>query len=893
MRPLYLSIKGINSFIDKQEINFADLKTDNIFCIYGPTGAGKSTILDSIILALYGSAGSNSKLSDFVNLSCDKGEIVFRFEKDDINYEVTRTITKKSTSKVVLKNLSNNSILENALSEISDNIVGLDKDEFSQVIALEQGNFAKFFDAKPSERKKTVAKLFGLNKYSNLQKKFNDRATALENAMNIVKARNEHLQDATKDNLKLKTDTLKTIETERKDIEKNLIQEQKKLNDMMSNKKMFDSLEQLKQDLLKYENELKQIQESEDKIKQSQKLIEDNVKEYDNQKNINKRAEEFLLKLDSFKDSILRTKELEKLILEKRKDYAEKAKKLDEFKKIIEESNKKHLQLSEQISKNIKELNAILSNELDRDDENLNNKLVELNSNFKIIAKNVEEKQKNIEEYKKNIEEYKKKTEENPKLIEKKSKELEQLEKELLRLEQEKTMAYNNNASIGIISNLKDGDKCPVCGGIFSNEHIIIDAKLLDITKIDEQIASKKILISQNNNDKIVLIKNQEQDLKNLQVTVENLTKAEKELVNDLKIFKKYNDNIFNDSQQIVKNLITYIKDNNAIEKSLQELVSNQNEYNLNINLIKEQGISFKQEQDNLNQSILKNLGENYIERKEKEEKNKKDSNIFIINYDKQKEENQKQSNDIKVQKASKVVEITKTKEQIVKVGDIVFDENGYKNLEESLKQYSIKKEENLKQSANLEKEIKDITSNIEVRKKNDAEILQIQKNHDLADMLYKLTRADKFLTYVSEKYIYSFTEYASEKLSDLSSGKYTLEYEDENFYVKDFLRGGEKRKVNTLSGGETFLASVSMAIGISELIAKNKAFDFFFLDEGFGTLDSNSIDTVSDALQTLATNTLVGVISHRSELVEKIPTRLKIIPSTEDVGSKIVLEKM
>ena len=83
------------------------------------------------------------------------------------------------------------------------------------------------------------------------------------------------------------------------------------------------------------------------------------------------------------------------------------------------------------------------------------------------------------------------------------------------------------------------------------------------------------------------------------------------------------------------------------------------------------------------------------------------------------------------------------------------------------------------------------------------------------------------------------------------------------------------------------------MAIAISEQIAHNKSYDFFFLDEGFGTLDENAIDTVAAALYKLAEETMVGLVSHRSELVEKIPSHIKVLPATEAEGSRVVIEKM
>ena len=143
----------------------------------------------------------------------------------------------------------------------------------------------------------------------------------------------------------------------------------------------------------------------------------------------------------------------------------------------------------------------------------------------------------------------------------------------------------------------------------------------------------------------------------------------------------------------------------------------------------------------------------------------------------------------------------------------------------------------------------------------------------------------------MAAEYVKDFTVTASEKLGELTGGKYSLEYEEKSgeFFVVDFLAGNERRSVKTLSGGETFLASLSLAIAISRDIARDKNFDFFFIDEGFGTLSPDALDAVTAALDTLSRDTLVGVITHRSELIERIGSIVNVIPATEETGSRIV----
>ncbi len=153
---------------------------------------------------------------------------------------------------------------------------------------------------------------------------------------------------------------------------------------------------------------------------------------------------------------------------------------------------------------------------------------------------------------------------------------------------------------------------------------------------------------------------------------------------------------------------------------------------------------------------------------------------------------------------------------------------------------------------------------------------------------LYACTNKDKLLSFVAEQYVQSFTASGGETLFALTGGKYTLCYEDGEFYVTDFFADNARRKVKTLSGGETFLASMSIAMAISREIAAQN-YEFFFLDEGFGTLHERAVETVADALNELSRDTTVGIVTHRTELADRIASRLTVVPATEDTGSDVV----
>ncbi|EPC74466.1 DNA repair ATPase, partial [Lacticaseibacillus paracasei subsp. paracasei Lpp71] len=94
----------------------------------------------------------------------------------------------------------------------------------------------------------------------------------------------------------------------------------------------------------------------------------------------------------------------------------------------------------------------------------------------------------------------------------------------------------------------------------------------------------------------------------------------------------------------------------------------------------------------------------------------------------------------------------------------------------------------------------------------------------------------------------------------------------------------GEKRAVQTLSGGESFIAALSLALALGEVIQQESGginIDALFVDEGFGSLDANSLDVAMNALESLeGESRLIGIISHVTELRDNIPDQLQVEPA-------------
>ena len=125
-----------------------------------------------------------------------------------------------------------------------------------------------------------------------------------------------------------------------------------------------------------------------------------------------------------------------------------------------------------------------------------------------------------------------------------------------------------------------------------------------------------------------------------------------------------------------------------------------------------------------------------------------------------------------------------------------------------------------------------------------------------------------------------------------MTANRYGLEIGDEGeFVLRDEGAGGMRRPVSTLSGGETFLTSLSLALALSmEIQMRGGRLEFFFLDEGFGTLDPELLEVVMDALERLRMDDFtIGVISHVPEIRVRMPRRLVVTPA-EPMGKGSML---
>lgn len=176
---------------------------------------------------------------------------------------------------------------------------------------------------------------------------------------------------------------------------------------------------------------------------------------------------------------------------------------------------------------------------------------------------------------------------------------------------------------------------------------------------------------------------------------------------------------------------------------------------------------------------------------------------------------------------------------------------------------------------------------------------LEIKDLNTQAETARKLgihLREDRFQTFVLGQTLKRLAAEGTRQLKHLSSGRYSFSTDNDEFLVVDHWNADEKRSVNTLSGGESFLASLSLALALSKSLPDFSVnrdsirLDSLFLDEGFSTLDTETMQIVLDAIELLqADGRMIGVVSHIPELAERLPARIEV--SKSPGGSTIAVK--
>ena len=194
---------------------------------------------------------------------------------------------------------------------------------------------------------------------------------------------------------------------------------------------------------------------------------------------------------------------------------------------------------------------------------------------------------------------------------------------------------------------------------------------------------------------------------------------------------------------------------------------------------------------------------------------------------------------------------------------------------------------------ARAKADVERIEQGLTDKAKLEREAADLQVEYEVANELALHLKSDRFQRWVISAALQQLVVGATLILRELSNGQYSLVVDDSgNFLVKDHDNADETRLAKTLSGGETFLASLSLALALSEQLVDlategSAQLESLFLDEGFGTLDAETLDTVAATVENLAARgRMVGIVTHVRELADRVPMQFRV---TKDARTSTV----
>jgi exonuclease SbcC len=251
----------------------------------------------------------------------------------------------------------------------------------------------------------------------------------------------------------------------------------------------------------------------------------------------------------------------------------------------------------------------------------------------------------------------------------------------------------------------------------------------------------------------------------------------------------------------------------------------------------------------------------------------------------------QKQKQAIDNFKQNLALATSRVEELKAEMGARVYDAEVHRKVKDEILEIEKSKSAKNKEQGKTEELLVKLRKDIENQTVLQKQLEHLELRAENIRTMKSLFKASGFVNYISSVYLQNLCNAANDRFFQLTRQKLSLEITpDNNFQVRDFMNGGKVRSVKTLSGGQTFQAALSLALSLADNIQKitESNQNFFFLDEGFGSLDKESLAVVFDTLKTLRKeNRIVGVISHVEEMQQEIDVHLRI-ENNENRGSLI-----
>lgn len=871
MRPKKLKICAWGPYRGLEEVNFEDFLERGIFLVTGATGAGKTTIFDAISYALYGSLSGeerdkerNSVRSDFadaqvptfVELVMEHGGKVYTIKRNP-EYQRPKKRGDGQTFTVQKENavlwFEDGSVLEGVreVNAALKEILVLDYQQFKKISMIAQGEFAKLLVAPPKDKTKIFREIFGTGIYERFTKELSNRSRQLC-------AKVEESKSKLGEDMRILTEG----------VEKSGWSEEAKEHLRKLEEAEYRNHKELKQCLKDMEKEAQSsLKAAEKQFEEADRRVEYLTAKLAEQTEINRKLEQY------------ERNEEELTFLEKKaEEYAQKEKiyKAAINAQFVAGLEEKKIQIQRRIAEMGESIKRVSGDRKALSDEKETlSPVLEKADKVRGLLETAEKEQEQKLQYEKEYRLWSKRQEEFAK------KQGDYLEKEGLYREKRKDYEEEEHkrrlTAVGLAATLlEEGKPCPVCGSIehpspaktqmqsISEEQLLQKKKELE--RMDEQLREAESGIAAER----ALLENGRQKLEELEKDIGSLRK----------ILEQERDAV----------CLTYLQLKPMVAKEkLEKQCRRVGEIEV---LLQEK----KEQEDNFQNQCRELERECALAEQDFQEALEQHGFLSVADYEQVKKNKaecdrlQKEISDYQ----NHVATCRQLREHL-KEGIQGLERHSITLLQEELEQAKVDRSAHLKVQQEWEKHKSEVKKAGSLVNANLTRIEEESEKYgyvkDLENMaIGNNSRRLVFEQYVLAGYFEEILKAANLRFGKMTSGRYEMFRVEEvgDGRVKDNLEirimdyyTGKMRSVRTLSGGESFKASLALALGMSDVIqAMNGGIrvDTLFVDEGFGALDSESLDQACDALMSLVENNhLIGIISHVPQLRERIGSQLVI----------------
>lgn len=854
MKILDIKLKNLNSLKGEWHINLSDsiYISEGIFAITGATGAGKTTIFDAICLALYaqtprlGKIGSKS--NEIMTRKTNECYAHVIFEVSGKKYSCVWQQHKSNKTLQPAKHIISELPLGNIISDRTkdtvkavEDITGLDFRRFTQAIMLEQGGFDAFLKANAGERSQILELLTGTEIYGEISSRVYER----------MKTERQKL-----DNIQIRLD------------------EKKPRDDFNSEEEIIKELEKSREELSGLESEYEEIKLKIEWLKNIQKLERERNANNEDIAGVMKHLEIFTHEARKL-DAALRANDIRadySVLREKRTYFTTVQSRCKNFERIISEKESRFTEIETvKIPELENKINSLTRNIKGKDPSAVHARARELMNTYENFAR----KRTELIDRKKDA----------ARRRDEAKKYCDMLQKEYDRVR----IKYNEAVIIEARKNLRPGDPCPVCGSIehpaanYDESFEDLSGSIREFDDVNQKLMSAQTehsrAITQFDNSVEIFSKNEE-------AAAEAKAKA-LEAMEPIGIY----DATCKTTEIIKKRLDEWLKKVQAATKELNALTEKRARLNAEIEAAKKTLSEDRAALDILT-GELEGLESDF--RIKLEGKNFADEEIFKLSIMREDEIQKLQD------KKNRLDDMMK-KLQAIKADRTEKLEAEYaKGLTtqsfEELQPVYIDTEKNIETA---QRKIFTLEKNLDDRKKLNTELEQINAEYQTQRQIFSNWSAlceligqqngNKFRVFAQRVTLEMMIRLANIQLRKMN-GRYTLKItpgdDGLNLSVTDHEQAGEVRPTENLSGGERFIISLALALGLSQVSGSKARIDSLFLDEGFGSLDDEALNTALEALgEVRREGRMIGIISHVQALKERIAAQINVIPKSEGVS--------